>query len=259
MPPGSSNYRLWEEVYKTAELFPRLKDALQDFDQASPTALVQVVDILSDAAPLDTSLEEWARNVPPDNSYGLVPVHKDTQPQWLWPLLESSWRPRAAHSYPTLLAEMKWRFYWTTRLILNQAVLQALNLLEFGVPPLAKPDSTLPRRRETEFNIVSLIDQLCESCLSPFTTPLLSKPAAASIQDFCSARGYMLLSPLPVVKLCLDQAPILDFDLRGRKEWVQGALRILEREVGFAKAGATLSEPQNEKSAVQLWALVDEE
>jgi hypothetical protein len=197
--------------------------------------------------------------MPSDSSYRVVPVHKDTQPEWLWPILECSWRPRAAHSYPSLLAETKWRFHWTTRLVLNQAILQSIKLLELAGLELAKPNKPSLRRRETEFNIVGLIDQLCESCLSPFTSPLVSKPKADSIQDFCTARGYMLLTALPAVKLCLNQAPIQDFDLQGRKEWVRVVLWLLEREVGFAKAGAIFPVPQNDKIAVQLWALVEED
>jgi hypothetical protein len=256
--PGSSNYDLFEEMYKAAELLVRLKDALQGFDYTSSNSIKQVVDILDDAVPLDRSLEKWARDVPLDGSYTVVPINKDTQPEWLRPLLDGSWRPRAAHAYPSLLAELKWRFHWTTRLVLNQAILQSINLLGLAWLESVIPIEPLLRRTEVEFNIVSLVDQLCESCITPFLSPLLSKPKAESILDFCSARGYMLLSPLPVISMCMDQAPIYDFDLRGRKEWVQAALSLLEHEVGYAKAGAVIPAAQNDKIDVQLWGLVEE-
>jgi len=245
-------------MYKAAELLVRLKDALQGFDYTSSNSIKQVVDILDDAVPLDRSLEKWARDVPLDGSYTVVPINKDTQPEWLRPLLDGSWRPRAAHAYPSLLAELKWRFHWTTRLVLNQAILQSINLLGLAWLESVIPIEPLLRRTEVEFNIVSLVDQLCESCITPFLSPLLSKPKAESILDFCSARGYMLLSPLPVISMCMDQAPIYDFDLRGRKEWVQAALSLLEHEVGYAKAGAVIPAAQNDKIDVQLWGLVEE-
>jgi hypothetical protein len=256
--PGSSNYDLFEEMYKTAELLVRLKDALQDFEYTSSNSIKQVVDILDDAVPLDRSLDKWARDVPPDASYTVVPVNKETQPEWLRPLLESSWRPRAAHAYPSLLAELKWRFHWTTRLVLNQAILQSIKLLGLAWLESAKPVEHLLCRTEVEFNMLGLVDQLCESCITPFVSPLMSKPKAESILHFCSARGYMLLSPLPVLRMCLEQAPIHDFDLRGRKEWVQAALSLLEHEVGYAKARAVIPTAQNEKIEVQLWGLVEE-
>ena len=237
--PGSSNYDLFEEMYKTANLLVNLKAALQNLDYTSPSSTKQVVDILDDAVPLDRSLEKWARDVPPNSSYTVALIDKDIQPEWLRPLFECSWQPRGAHAYPSLLAEVKWRFHWTTRLVLNQAILQSIKLL--GVEWLESAISMEPllRRTEMELNIVCLIDQLCESCITSFLSPILSKPKAVSILDFCSARGYMLLSSLPVIKLCTEQAPIHDFDLHGRKEWVQVALSLLEHEAGFAKAGGS--------------------
>lgn len=249
-------YQLWDHIYKTAELLSDLKLILENYHQSSLTSGTELLEALGEAASLEKYFENWVRTLPPDASYTPVGADRASQPEWILPLLEGSWRPQTVHIYPSLLSETKWRTYWTSRLVLNQAILQSIQLLEStGVPSGALPVN----RRETEFTILSLIDRICETCLSSFTMPLQSKPKPETVEDYCSARGYVLLSPLPVASFCLQQAPISGLDLSGRIEWVQKALSLLESKVGFAKAGATLEPLQSNKISLQLWGLDDED
>lgn len=255
----SSNYDLWEVVYNAAELLSQLKESLRGFDHTSQSSVQQILELLDHAVVQEQNLDGWAQHVPPENSYELIPIHTGARPEWLRTLFEGEWRPRGIHLYPSLLAEMKWRFYWTVRLVLGEAVLHSINLVERAGQKLSRSEKLLNHRRQTKSTIVALIDRLCESCLSVFAISLPSKPTVETSEYFCSARGYVLLSPLLVIKLCLGREEMLGLHLPGQKQWVQNVMWLLEHEVGFAKAGAIIPAPQNDKIAVQLWGFSDED
>lgn len=216
-------------------------------------SLVILHSIATTGLALDKKLEEWSRNVPPTCAYSVVPLTKGSTPDWLWPLIGGPWAPQGSHDYATPVAKMLWRFYWETRLILAQALLFTnLVLKEKGAP--SNPISVM--EKEIEFNLLSCVDRLCESCLNPLSSPSETRPQPQRVEDIRSLQGYLLIQILPTVAFSLGQAAIVGINLRGRKEWVQSMQRFVRVDLGFAKGSQdTETMPSLLELPVQLWGL----
>ena len=207
------------------------------------------------AATLDKSLEDWSQTVPLSCSYSMERIEKDYRPKWMWALLDGAGSPQYSHIYPSRLTELMWRLSWTTRLILNQALLHTLDVLQGMSSTATLSDMIHPE--VIQINLLLMIDRLCESCLAPFTNASQNNPPPSAIGDIHSLRGYALLQPLPIIDLCLDQVQIIGVDFSVKKEWIGKMLGFLWMQIGLAKAKAVIEPHRIESLPVQLWGLAE--
>jgi len=159
-------YEHTEHMYQAACLFAEWRTALLNHE--SDDDLKHLFNIANRALALDKRYEEWAHRLPPSSAYTTKSLLVETQPEWLQPLLNGSWKPPNTHTYPSLMIQVLWRFYWMVRAILNQALLFTNGV--FGQRQ-AKYNPIFPHRADIESNIISFTDLLCESCLSTFAGP----------------------------------------------------------------------------------------
>jgi hypothetical protein len=246
-------------IYDIAELCGKWSVALEAYVDGAGASKDKLREYCNIAIALDRKLKEWTLALPLEWLYSVTSVEKQENPQFLWPLLEGKWFPEASQCYASLVAEVKWRLHFAVKLVLNHALLHTVNLIESTGESLEPHIS----RQEIECELLNLVDRICESCLVPFTTPVLSNPRPTCVEEICSARGYMLLQTLPAVYLCLIQAPIASVDISGRLEWVTKMLGFLQTKMGFAKgahmalakASTLTGDSQRKKFALQLWGL----
>jgi hypothetical protein len=247
-------------IYDVAELCGRWKAAVEEHIAGAPGSIAKLKECCAIAVAVDKKLKDWTLKLPLEWNYHVVGVEKHLHPKFMWPLLEGNWFPQASQCYDSLLVEIKWRFHFAMKLILNHALLFTINALETAGESLGPQIS----RKAVEDELVDLIDRICESCLASFLTPLLNKPKPTCTEDICSARGFMLMQTLPAVYLCLVQAPITTVDVSGRLEWVTKMLGFLGKKIGFAKGtslalikdgGAREGKFSQRNFSLQLWGV----
>jgi hypothetical protein len=220
----------------------------------------QLVQTLRTARALDKRLEEWNRSLPPEFSYTLESFNKSSTPSWLWSLCEGLWVPKFRHGYSSLLTEIKWLDWWNVRLILNQAILQTIHLIDSkGLQGDNLVSQLIPdiKRLEIEHTLITIVDGQLESCISMFTRPLRGKPEVHIVEDVCSLRGYMFIGPLSSVLLCLNQVALTGFETQGRLDWTMRVMSFIETNLGYAKAGAYRTVPNLGEVPLQLWGMQD--
>ncbi|KAH8886236.1 hypothetical protein GQ53DRAFT_809795 [Thozetella sp. PMI_491] len=248
-PPGLEHvYAHADLMTQSAFLFSEWKEALEDSNIFS--MLEKLPPIVSAATTLDRSFDDWSRDLPETCAYGVQPLTRGSYPEWMLPLLVGEWAPQSSHAYHSPLTKMLWTFYWQTRLILNQALLHTVTILdEHGL----SSSLACASRQEIEFRLVSFADRLCESCLTPLIASTKANPQTQSINDIRGLQAYLLLHIVPTVALCLNQAAITGIDLAGRQEWAAKMKRFLSVDLGFAKGGAEASQYQSARVPIQIW------
>lgn len=219
------------------------------FRSSSPATLW---DLVKRAMERDQMLEAWSRIVQAEIAYTTRPVQREFVPGWMQNVVEGAWFPRSSHTYVTYESVMMWRFYWNTRLVLNQAILHTI--------AIAQKTSSIPipgfiNHTQVEHNLLLLVDNLCESSLSPFLQESIARPPLASVEQICSIRGYLLLQILPVVHLCLSQVEIAGMDFTGRIDWLTRMMWFIRSKMGFTKATATIESGIPANAVIQLWGL----
>jgi hypothetical protein len=247
-------YRQLELLYRAAQLLGDWNGAVQHSLAQSGEGMNALREMLSRAVAIVQDLESWAQNLPGDWSYTNVPFNSTTIPSWLSPLLDAKWRPPSIRRFSTLQAHPRLTIFWTYCMTMTQAMLQSLEFLESQY--YAFNLGRAVNRLELEFKLRDLIDSICGSAIATIDCPIPNKPAAKSIEEVCTFRGYYLMWTLPAVLLCLKQAPIKNFDVEGRIDWISKTLDFLGNNLGFAKAHAfTEYKPRNALS-IQLWDYV---
>jgi hypothetical protein len=223
-------------IYDVAKLCGEWRPAVEAHIARTPGSVDKLKELVGRAVEIDKNLNDWTLKLPFTWNYFVVGVEKEHHPEFMWPLLEGAWFPSQAQCYGSLMVEIKWRLHFAMKLILNHALLFTVDALEKAGESMDLPVD----RRAVEEELLGLIDRICESCLASFLTPLLNKPKPTSLEEICSARGYMLMQTLPAAWFCLVQAPVTMWDVSGRLQWVTKMLEFLGRKIGFAK-GASLA------------------
>lgn len=154
-------YQHTEHMYQAACLFAEWRTMLLERDPDDD--IQHLSNIANRALALDKRYEEWAHSLPSTSTYTTQPLSAESQPKWLQPLLNDPWKPLNSHTYPSLMIQVLWRFYWMVRAILNQALLFTNSIFE---ERQANSNPIFPHRANIETNILYFIDLLCESCLS---------------------------------------------------------------------------------------------
>jgi hypothetical protein len=256
------SYAQWQNIYDTALLCGQWADALKAFrvEASSSSAQAALWAAVSSAIDLENKFHDWELELPPVYSYSVISLTKEFHAEWIWPLLDGPWVPQYSHHYSSMLTEVKWRSNWTSRLILSQALLHTLEVLEQA--GLSPPEEIPPvNRKEVELRLLELMDRICESVLAPIASCSKLTPGTDSkVTDVQSMRIYVLFSSLPCVHFCLRQTPIAGFEPSQRVAWVSILLQFIGKEMGFAKAGAWPDDTQILDVAglpVQLWGLTE--
>ncbi|WZH50069.1 Zn2-C6 fungal-type domain-containing protein [Fusarium acuminatum] len=243
-------YTHTELIYQSACLCKEWRTALLNFE--ADQDITPLFDIISQALALDKHLEGWAKDILPSLHYTVEPVSTDSQLEWLQPLLDGPWKPLHSHTYPSLMNQVLWRFYWMVRAILNQALLFTNSIFEQAK---VTTNPVILHKSEIESSILSFMDLLCESCLSTFTNIVKDDPQSYKVEAVPSLLGYLTLQVLPTVGLCLEQVNLTGIDLSGRKEWVAKIRDFLRVNLGIAKGAAAIPPSSHGDIPVQIWGL----
>lgn len=244
-------YTHTELIFQSACLCKEWRTALLSFEadqDATP-----LFAIISQALALDKQLENWANDLLPSLHFTVESLSADSQLEWLQPLLDGPWRPLHSHTYPSLMNQVLWRFYWMVRSILNQALLFTNSIFEQAK---VATNPLVLHKSEIESNILSFMDLLCESCLSTFTNIVKKDPQNYKAEGVPSLLGYLTLQVLPTLGLCLEQVKLTGIDLSGRREWVARIRDFLRENLGIAKGAAAIPPSSNSGIPVQVWGLV---
>ncbi|RFN53397.1 fungal zn2-cys6 binuclear cluster domain-containing protein [Fusarium flagelliforme] len=243
-------YEHTEHMYQAACLFAEWRTAL--LNNESDDDLKHLFNIANRALALDKRYEEWAHRLPPSSVYTPKSLSIESQPEWLQPLLNGPWKPLNTHTYPSLMIQVLWRFYWMVRAILNQALLFTNGI--FGQRQ-AKANPIFPHRANIESNILSFTDLLCESCLSTLVNVTKRVPDHMGAEAVPSLWGYLILQVLPTIGLCLEQVVLPDIDLSGRREWAAKLRHFLRVNLGIAKGATAIPPSHVGKIPIQTWGL----
>ncbi|KAH6951998.1 hypothetical protein DER45DRAFT_577430 [Fusarium avenaceum] len=244
-------YTHTELIFQSACLCKEWRTALLSFEvDQDATPLFTVI---SQALALDKQLENWAEDLLPSLHYTVESLSADSQLEWLQPLLDGPWKPLHSHTYPSLMNQVLWRFYWMARSILNQALLFTNSVFEQAK---ITTNPLVLHKSEIESNILSFMDLLCESCLSTFTNIVKKDPQNYKAEGVPSLLGYLTLQVLPTLGLCLEQVKLTGIDLSGRREWVARIRDFLRENLGIAKGAAAIPPSSNSGIPVQVWGLV---
>ncbi|CAG7560943.1 unnamed protein product [Fusarium equiseti] len=243
-------YEHTQHMYQAACLFAEWRTALLDHE--SDDDLKRLTNIVNRALALDKRYEEWAHSLPPSSAYTPKSLSIESQPGWLQPLLIGLWKPLNTHTYPSLMIQVIWRFYWMVRAILNQALLFTNGI--FGQRQ-AKPNPISSHRANIESDILSFTDLLCESCLSTFVNVTKRVPDHLGAEAVPSLWGYLILHVLPTIGLCFEQVALPGVDLSGRREWAAKLRHFLRVNFGIAKGATAIPPSHVGKIPIQTWGL----
>ncbi|RBR10224.1 uncharacterized protein FIESC28_09610 [Fusarium coffeatum] len=243
-------YAHTEHMYQAACLFAEWRTILLERD--SDDGFQHLSNIVNRALALDKRYEEWARSLPSTSAYTTQPLSTESQPEWLQPLLDGLWKPLNSHTYPSIMIQVLWRFYWLVRAILNQALLFTNNIFE---ERQANVNPIFPHRANIETNILSFIDLSCESCLSTLVNITKRIPEHVGAEAVPSLWGYLILQVLPTIGLCLEQVVLPDIDLSGRREWAAKLRHFLRVNFGIAKGATAIPPSHVGKVPIQTWGL----
>ncbi|KAJ4026831.1 hypothetical protein NW752_001787 [Fusarium irregulare] len=243
-------YKHTEHMYQAACLFAEWRTLLLECD--SDDGFQQLSNIAKRALALDKRYEEWAHSLPSTSTYTTRPLSAESQPEWLQPLLNGPWKPLNSHTYPSLMIQVLWRFYWMVRAILNQALLFTNSILE---ERQAKANPIFPRRANIETNILYFTDLLCESCLSTLVNVTKRVPEHVGAEAVPSLWGYLILQVLPTIGLCLEQVVLPDIDLSGRREWAAKLRHFLRVNFGIAKGATAIPPSHVGRVPIQTWGI----
>lgn len=237
-------------MYQAACLFAEWRTLLLERD--SDDGFQQLSNIAKRALALDKRYEEWAHSLPSTSTYTTRSLSAESQPEWLQPLLNGPWKPLNSHTYPSLMIQVLWRFYWMVRAILNQALLFTNSIFE---ERQAKANPIFPRRANIETNILYFTDLLCESCLSTLVNVTKRVPEHVGAEAVPSLWGYLILQVLPTIGLCLEQVVLPDIDLSGRREWAAKLRHFLRVNFGIAKGATAIPPSHVGKVPIQTWGI----
>jgi len=239
---------LTELVFDTATLCSVWRSAFYALETSS--SLQQLSEIAKCGIILSGDFDRWAKKLPRAYAYDKNALSTHPQVELLRSLLDGDWVPQCVHQYPSLVSQMLWRFYWVTRLVLCQVLLYTHMVFE-KVSTISSPLTTI--QKDIQYCLLSLIDRLCESCLTPFAAPGQSR--FESRDQISSLEGYLLLQILPTVGLCVDQVVISDVDLTTRKDWICRMRACLKSHFGFAKVATVIQPSRYAQLPIQLWGL----
>jgi len=239
---------LSELVFDAATLFSVWRSAFRAVETSS--GLQQLSEIANCGISLSGDFDRWSKKLPRAYAYDKKSLSTIPQLQWLGALLDGDWVPECVHQYPSPVSQMLWRFYWVTRLVLCQVLLYTHMTLE-KAPTISNPMTTI--QKDIQCCLLSLIDRLCESCLTPFAAP--NQSSLKSRDQIRSLQGYLLLQILPTVGLCVDQVVISDANLTARKDWICKMRECLKSHFGFAKAATFIQPSRYAQLPIQLWGL----
>lgn len=237
-------------IYQTALLCADWKAAFENIGTIS--GLEELATIANRGMSLDDKLDEWSQNLPYVCTYSVEPLEEEAYPGWLQTLLRGSWCPQNSHAYVSPVTQMLWRFYWETRMILNQALLYTNSILDERLSPY---NLISPHRKKIESCVLSTADRLCESCLSPLVLTNSTKSHNFKIEEITSLDGYLMLQILPTVRLCFQQVVISGVDLQGRKDWVDKMNQFLNLHLGLSKATAEVDATRFATLPIQIWSV----
>ena len=244
------NYNLTELSFDIVLLCSRWRLAI------STAKTIPDYQALADIAELGLALHgrlvEWARTLPPGFKFiGQSPTI-NLMTNWLRPMLEGAWAPSSVHYYPTPVIRMLWRSYWVAELILSQALVFTHTLLQ-NVPTVHNP--LAPVYNEISSSLLSAMDRLCESCLSPLALPPNRTVEGRYKDTIPSLEGYLLLQVLPVLGLAVDQVCLEDVDLSARKAWVYKMGQCIKGHFGLAKAAINTVSTSAGRMDIQIWGV----
>lgn len=250
--PKSSphNHTLTEAVVDTVLLCARWKPML--LVSRADSDLQPFADIAHTGVEALKKLEQWAEALPAECQVYAQPPTSTARTDWLRPVLEGEWVPSCVHKYPTTVIRMLWRSYWVAQLILAQALLYTDNILRASSTienPIAES------RGQVGMSLLSAMDRLCESCLSPLALSSFPADQAQHKDTIPSLEGYLLLQVLPVLGLSVDQVRIDGVDLSPRKVWIGKMGRCIKGHFGLAKASIEYPADQYGRLPIQLWGL----
>jgi hypothetical protein len=251
----------WILLFHICELFPVWRQALTQFIQNPTENLNELCRCVASGLEMDRKMDAWSRDLPPEWGYTLKVFNKQSSPQWLFPLLETSWAPRWIHEYSSILIEYKWRGWWMVKIMALQATLQSIAHMESrGYGPQSWPSGLEKlRRTEVEHNLLNAVDGAFESCCSILVRPLRGKPESKGIEDVSTVRGYLVFPSLMCAHVCLLQSSFTGINVEGRRQWGQRAMDFLQHDLGCAKAGSMKGLYQFEPLQIQLWSIVEQE
>ncbi|CEI70510.1 unnamed protein product [Fusarium venenatum] len=239
-------------IYEAACQFAEWRTALLDYE--SDKGLKRLSDVASRAAMLDRRFEEWSQTAPPSLSYTTEPLPAGPYPEWLQPLINNPWRPLNYHTYPTLMVQILWRFYWLSRSIINQALLYTYDILQERKETI---DPSFPRRTDIEDSILSFTDMIRESCISTFVGVCKDNPQMEA-EQVPTLLGYLILQVLPALGLFYEQITFTTVDIMGRREWAAKMRHFLRVNFGIAKGITAIPPSHVGKIPIQTWGLPDE-
>ena len=237
-------------MYQAACLFAEWRTLLLERD--SDDGFQQLSNIAKRALALDKRYGEWAHSLPSTSTCTTRSLSAESQPEWLQPLLNGPWKPLNSHTYPSLMIQILWRFYWMVRAILNQALLFTNSIFE---ERQANANPIFPRRANIETNILHFTDLLCESCLSTLVNVTKRVPEHVGAEAVPSLWGYLILQVLPTIGLCIEQVVLPDIDLSGRREWAAKLRHFLRVNFGIAKGATAIPPSHVGKVPIQTWGI----
>ncbi|GKU22396.1 unnamed protein product [Fusarium langsethiae] len=252
LPKLPEFYTHIELIYQAACLFAKWRTALLGYK--AEEGLKRLFDVASQAAILDRRFEEWSESAPSSLKYTTESLPAKSYPEWLQPLTNGPWKPLNCHTYPTLMVQILWRFYWMARAIINQALLFTYDILQ---ERKGRIDPRFPPRTDIEDSLLSFTDLICESCISTFVGFAKDDPQMGT-EQVPTLMGYLILQVLPALGLFYEQVVFTGVDILSRREWAAKLRHFLRINFGIAKGITAIPPSYVGKIPIQTWGLPDE-
>src|ERR1700760_4388475 len=124
--PHSHFYQQWELFYKTVELTEDWRTAFNTAIAGELGGLEALILMLGQGEQLLRIHDGWLETLPSESRYILREIDQSLLPYWMKQISTMAQPVTQYHVYPNLQSQLRFRLFWTCRLILIQAMLQTI-------------------------------------------------------------------------------------------------------------------------------------
>lgn len=191
---------------------------------------------MREAVELDSGLESWYRDLPPEWSYKAEPITTTNRSPWIESLFSLPGAPKTMRQHFSPFGALCCQLYHVVRLHLNLTMIDEL-ISVYQIQHLHS--ATI---ENLSFQVLAQVDAIMECVPSTLgISPSGSPGEPQTGNDVQGMNGFDVMWPLISVLKCFRRETIRATDKEGRGRWIKHVLEFLGRELGIKKAQAYAS------------------
>jgi hypothetical protein len=220
-------------MYQATQLFADMKELIATVQPTDSHAKDTIWQLVTDTRSLDQRLMAWESEIPLQGQYVVEELLSNPRMPHL-SVIDSTGAPKTKYIYRTTFSAFLRTFYFSTRILLNESLLQGVSWLAED-PLWLKDEEPFCFPGECESLIARMTENISRSIPSLLRCSNSARYSEQDEWDACGLYGMFMLWPLRVALCALDNNKVEDIVGHSLRGWMSLVQKYVYLTLGMGR------------------------